>query len=509
MNNLLDKNEVSIWQTKTDGYPETPPYNPDILYPEYPLGVKNLGLKNETYEAVRGSLITLELDKENFGTKDWNPFSVIISPGNTVVIKPNAVNDINIKNRGSAFASITHGSVMRAVVDYVYIALKGNGRIVIADAPGAICNFENWKKITGMNELVELYKKERNFKIEVFDLRQMYSPWSGEHGYAPSNEKVRVERDPAGYNEIDLGKTSMFSTLTDKQCELIYGADYDREHTIKVHTKGHHKYKVSQTFLDADVVISVPKLKTHMKVGVTLNIKSMVGTQGDKNYVPHCRIGDPTRGGDEYPDLGTLQNALNRYRMWVMTNVLSKEKPWADFLYKNFFRVIQNKLQGILHRWGNYSKGEKYLGNITGGSWYGNDTAWRMALDLIKIILYADKTGKIQTVPQRKFFSIVDGIVAGHEDGPLYPTDKYAKVIVSGFNPLAVDVASTVLMGFDSNKIVTFREGLKLPWLALWGNKPADIDVHSNNPSWDNIQNLSENNLNFTPHKAWKGHIEK
>jgi uncharacterized protein (DUF362 family) len=492
MNNLLHKNDVVVWQTGNFGYPKLAPYNP--------------GPNNEVYEALKNSLLALGLDKENFGTESWNPLGVLIVPGNTVVIKPNAVNDVNIKNRGSVFASITHGSVMRVAIDFVYKALKGKGRIVIADAPGAICNFDNWKKLVGINEIVELYKKEKNFNLEVYDLRQMHSPWNEKHGYAPAKLKARAQRDPAGYKEIDLEDTSMFADLTDEQCKLMFGADYNREHTIKVHTKGHHKYKVSQTFLDADVVISITKLKTHMKVGTTLNIKSMVGTQGDKNYIPHCRIGDPSRGGDEYPDLGILQNALNRYRMWVMSNILSKEKPWADFLYKNFFRVIQNKLQGLLHRYGKYKKGDKYMGNVTGGSWWGNDTAWRMALDLIKIILYADRNGIIQKTPQRKFFSIIDGVIAGHEDGPLYPTDKLAYVLITGFNPLAVDLAATVLMGFDPNKIKILSEGQKLPWLALWKD---ELNIHSNNPKWSDMNSVRNNDLGFTPNRSWKGHIEK
>ena len=52
----------------------------------------------------------------------------------------------------------------------------------------------------------------------------------------------------------------------------------------------------------AEVLISLPKLKTHKKVGVTLSLKNLVGINGDKNYLPHFCIGTPDEGGDEFPD---------------------------------------------------------------------------------------------------------------------------------------------------------------------------------------------------------------
>ena len=52
----------------------------------------------------------------------------------------------------------------------------------------------------------------------------------------------------------------------------------------------------------ADVVISLPKMKTHKKTGVTLSIKNFVGITADKNYLPHHTWGSPKHGGDDYPD---------------------------------------------------------------------------------------------------------------------------------------------------------------------------------------------------------------
>jgi len=38
---------------------------------------------------------------------------------------------------------------------------------------------------------------------------------------------------------------------------------------------------------------SIPKMKVHGKVGVTLNLKGLVGVNTDKNYLIHYRVGTP------------------------------------------------------------------------------------------------------------------------------------------------------------------------------------------------------------------------
>jgi hypothetical protein len=55
------------------------------------------------------------------------------------------------------------------------------------------------------------------------------------------------------------------------------------------------------------------------------------------------------------------------------------------------------------------------------GSWHSNDTIWRTCLDLNRALLYADKAGRMQDVPQREEISIVDAIVAGRAKGRWRP----------------------------------------------------------------------------------------
>jgi len=79
--------------------------------------------------------------KNNFNTPQWNPFKDIIKPTNTVVIKPNFVLSKH-DNGGDLFSIITHPSIIRTMVDYVYIALAGKGKIIIADATQMDCDFK-------------------------------------------------------------------------------------------------------------------------------------------------------------------------------------------------------------------------------------------------------------------------------------------------------------------------------------------------------------------------------
>src|SRR5215471_16321630 len=86
-------NRVAITRTRTAVYPSTAPYHPSEKYPEYPFG---------------------------------NPLGHVIEPGMTVVVKPNFVLSRHSQGK-DLFGIITHPSVLRAVMDYCWIALKGEG----------------------------------------------------------------------------------------------------------------------------------------------------------------------------------------------------------------------------------------------------------------------------------------------------------------------------------------------------------------------------------------------
>ena len=80
---------------------------------------------------------------------------------------------------------------------------------------------------------------------------------------------------------MDLGKKSNLEEFGSNY-KNFYGADYDRRKTVSFHREGHHVYSVSKTALESDVIINLPKLKTHMKAGVTISLKNMIGIIGEK-----------------------------------------------------------------------------------------------------------------------------------------------------------------------------------------------------------------------------------
>src|SRR5574340_1263944 len=70
--------------------------------------------------------------------------------------------------------------------------------------------------------------------------------------------------------------------------------------------RGRHCYLVARDVIDAGLIISLPKLKTHKKACGTGALKNLVGSNGNKEYLPHYRIG---RCGDSYARPSLLKHA--------------------------------------------------------------------------------------------------------------------------------------------------------------------------------------------------------
>jgi len=133
-NTSLTSKEVAV-STGHRGYPTVPPYSPGIGHPEYPFGRDTLSTQeNHAYEGVRDALRLLALDGEHYGQKKWNPLGSFVRPGDTVVLKPNFIREFRETQVGHDDCLITHGSIMRAALDYAYVALEGRGRIIIAES---------------------------------------------------------------------------------------------------------------------------------------------------------------------------------------------------------------------------------------------------------------------------------------------------------------------------------------------------------------------------------------
>ena len=439
----------------------------------------------------------LGYDSEHYGTPQWNPLGTIIHPGQTVLLKPNFVLSFN-SSGDDLFSVVTHPSILRALIDYAYIALKGTGRIIIADTPQMDCNWDQLMAALRLDSIQSFYHKKFGFDIKIYDLRNFALKDPTIPAYS-SNRESRPG-DPLGSVIIDLGMQSRFYGLPG---ENYYGADYNRSETMKHHRGAIHEYCVSRTVLSADIFISVPKMKVHKKVGVTLNLKGLVGINTNKNYLIHYRLGTPGGGGDQLPDNQPKADRLfTKARRWLYDHALARQNRWGDLVYKTSLALYRNLIEPVRG-----ISAETLMRDS--GNWYGNDSAWRMTADLARIIAFADSEGKFFDTPQRKFFCVVDGIIGGENNGPLSPTAKACGCLVAGENPLAVDLVTTRLMGFDIRKLRQFdltNEG------SRYFPPPGDIEILMDEKKLSAEELFDPRNKNpmfgFKSHPGWAGHIE-
>jgi uncharacterized protein (DUF362 family) len=470
------------------GYPSQSPFHPDQRYPEYPFEV--IGAEpNASYEAVRETFYLLGLDGEHYGTPEWNPLGDVVKPGECVLLKPNFVKEHRIDKPGEWQQIITHGSVLRAVADYVFLALKGSGRIVIADGPQSDSDFDRISELVGLAGIRQFYAGF-GIEFEYYDLRNEH--WVERDGVYVGREKLRG--DPAGTVVVNLGGRSHLPDAGEGR--RYYGAFYDLEETNRHHCGGRHEYVFCRTPLMADVVIHVPKLKTHKKCGITLNLKGLVGLNGNKNWLPHYVMGTPKNGGDQFAD-DSPGHAMENALVVRAKELLLGKSGWA--------KALARRLKGPAY--GLFGKTNTV---VRSGNWWGNDTVWRMSLDLAAVLMFADKDGNLHDVPQRRFFSVVDAIIAGDGNGPMEADAKDCGMVIAGACPVSVDAVAARVMGFDYRKLALIAEAFRCEKWPFVQHGYEDIEVQSNDPRVDSVMltDAGVDIFRFRPHFGWTGEIE-
>ncbi len=481
---------VAIQRLEVASYPEVQPYHPHQAYPEYPTPAL-LSSDNPVYEAVRDLFLRLGLDAGNAGSPEWNPLGSVVRPGDHVFIKPNMIAHKHT-NSEAWIDVITHGSVIRPVVDYVFIALRGEGSITIGDAPQTDSIFDKIIAHMGLPELQAYYREHLQFPVELLDLRDEH--WIEKDGIYV--ETVKLQGDPRGGVSVDLGGLSHFEEFDDKN-KTYYGAFYDTTETNDHHRGGRHEYAISKTPIDADVFIGIPKLKTHKKCGLTVNLKGLVGINANKNWLPHYCIGSPAEGGDQFPGNGAKGRLENSIVLWMKKHLVKGSRP-ALFAARKLKKLGYRVFGGT----------EKV---VRSGNWHGNDTVWRMSVDLNRILFYANADGTLRSAGSgKRFFSVVDGVVAMDGNGPVTGDPMNAAVLIAGDNPVAVDAVSAKLMGFDPAKLPIIHCNLGAHELPLFTGGYENILTTSNHAPWHKGLHewLPSDVLAFRPHFGWIGKIE-
>lgn len=443
--------------------------------------------------AVADLLELAGLDAGNAGTPQWNPFGSLIHPGETVVLKPNLVKESHPRDPEGWRYVLTDGDVIRTVADYVFQAVGQSGKVVVADGPQTDSSFTEIVRILGLDRLQDQYLAQ-GYQFELVDLRK--EEWISRGDVI--TERRKLLGDPAGYVAYDLGDSSEF--VGHEGAGYYYGADYDEGEVNRHHTGGRHEYLISGTIARAAVLLSLPKLKTHKKAGVTASLKNFVGINGDKNWLPHHTEAGGGLPGDERPagdPRQTAEKSLIRPLRRLAVSVPGLG-PW-------FFRHAK--------RVGRHVFGDT-AAVIRSGNWYGNDTIWRMCLDLNKIALYGNADGTLRPEMPRyrkRHYVLVDGLLAGEGRGPLDPDPVKAGLLVFGTHPASVDATCAVLMGFDPEKIPIVRQAFRCRRYPLAEWDWREVESLSNRPEWcGNLRKIDpETTFHFVPHFGWTGHIER
>jgi hypothetical protein len=144
---------------------------------------------------------------------------------------------------------------------------------------------------------------------------------------------------------------------------------------------------------------------------------------------------------------------------------------------------------------------------VRSGNWHGNDTCWRMVLDLNKCLFFFDGSGRLRSKPV-KYLTVVDGIVAGEGNGPMAPDPKPCGVVLAGAHPVSVDCVAATLMGFDWQRLRLLSESFRIRKMNFVPFAAGAIRAVSNHAPWNGALEQLDDLFEFRPHFGWEGAIE-
>jgi uncharacterized protein (DUF362 family) len=365
-----------------------------------------------------------------------NPFREWLRPGGRVVIKPNWVLHHNPNEKGLD-ALVTHTSLIKYIIDLLAVPLEGNGSIIIGDAPLQSCDFSSLMRQSRIEEVVEEARKRYSgLDIHIEDWRlTVFENFSAAQIHNADYDSSILK----DYEIVDLGTNSFLEDISD-YADKFRVTCYAPHLMATHHQKGKHEYLVTRKVFDTDLVINLPKMKTHIKAGLTGALKNLVGINGHKEFLPHHILGASENGGDCYYKGNSLRNLYDAAydRFWTRYGDLPEAR-----------RKLGTLMLGGLWRASRILTGD----STSAGSWFGNETIWRMTLDLNHLLYFGERA-------PRKVISIVDGIIAGEGEGPLSPSAKPIGVLVGGENPAYVDAVLAQLIGYNISRVPTVYQAI-------------------------------------------------
>ena len=181
----------------------------------------------------------------------------IVQPDDVVLIKPNLINTYDGES-----GNVTHFSFIEPLVEVCHRA--GASKIFVGDGSGDIDTSATFIT-SGMKKVVDRLRSD-GIPVEFIDLNYDKNPKTNE------------------FDTVNLGKDALIPN---------------------------HTYRVAHTILISDVIISIPKLKTHTGTGMTAALKNMVGIAAGGYY------GFPKRREDALPH-GNPNNPLANDVIWRM-----------------------------------------------------------------------------------------------------------------------------------------------------------------------------------------------
>ena len=457
-------------------------YSPDEAFPEY--AFPHLSPQpNPVYRMVRELFRDMCLDERHYGTAAWNPLGDWIQRGQSVFA---LVNFITVRrpmqSRADFAAMLTHPSVIRAVLDYLMIATGDAALVSFGNSPVQSAEMDRLMAQNGANRLREFYLRYAGRDLGPKDLRLYISQVN-----SLGARKSFREFDPRDEITFDLGARSLLDSLPEKAFSEFRVEDYGSDATRHFHSKGKHLYKVHRKVVESDVIFHVAKLKTHGKVALTGALKGAVGTIGRKECLAHHRHGSAQEGNDEFR------------RSTMLTGLYAALGERATAECSNTVRVLHKALGRVLDR---------ILGVDIRGSWYGNDTTWRMALDINKCLIYGKGDGSIGPAPVRKICCLIDGIVSGEGDGPIHVRSRRDGVLLLARDPCFADLGAALLMGFDPNRIPLILEAFRTGELPIT-SAPATAAAFLLNGAPVAADDIPGKIVPpFRPPRGWAGHVE-